>query len=762
LLPDAYPLKINNLLVSIFMKKHLLLLSWFWLFTLVAWGQVAPPTNVTGQELRKWFIDNWYTGKHVQLGYDGATGARGRMYNFIDNNPDRNKVACVYGGYQVDWAYGGTGTNPVTINCEHIVPQSFFSGGAEPMKSDLHHLLPSYPNWNSTRSNFPFDEIDDADTEKWMVDRTASTAKPSANVIDNYSEFTSKGGSRFEPREDIKGDIARAIFYFYTMYEGNTSVTRPISAVGNIDVLFQWHINDPVDEKERERNNRVELYQKNRNPFIDYPEALALAWGFAAPCSEIPALQITAFAANAVSTTSTSLQWQPGAGDARLIVMKEGEAAVFEPDAVRYTINSNFNQAPVLTNGFRAVHGTAGAATQVTGLLPSTTYYVKAFEYCSGGEGGAYLLADAPELIITTADLLDRPTVQASAFTVDNISFRTASLSWTRGDGEYRLVKINSENSFTEPVDGTQPTPNATYYGGEHVVYNGNDDDDIDLSRLMPGTIYYVKIWEYNNAGIYTKYGDTRDEPYMFATQTLPAFMEDFETGAKGGYALGTVNCTTGQWEMADALIGNLAADKFNDSKSVRMRNLGHIQMMFDKQDGVGTVRIHHAVYGTETGGRWKLQLSTDGGANWQDQGEPIASSMELQEASFIVNHSGPVRLKIQKLSGGNRLNIDDVIMDNFTDITTNTMAAVSAGRLVDVYPNPNSGVVHLEAVTAEQPQYSVKLFRFDGKQLVHTNGRLQDVSAQVNAAMMQATPGVYLLQVIANGQVQNLTLIRQ
>lgn len=115
----------------------------------------TPPADLNGEALRTWLKQNFYDGNHTQLGY---TTARMRMYNYIDNN--NNTITGVYSGYQVSWAYGGTGTNPDPINCEHTVPQSFF-GSVEPMKSDIHHLFPTYKNWNSTRSNYPLTDIDD-------------------------------------------------------------------------------------------------------------------------------------------------------------------------------------------------------------------------------------------------------------------------------------------------------------------------------------------------------------------------------------------------------------------------------------------------------------------------------------------------------------------------------------------------------------------------------------------------------------------------
>src|SRR5690606_6906717 len=131
----------------------------------------------------------------------------------------------------------GTGSNPDPINCEHTVPQSFFNE-AEPMKSDIHHLFPTYSNWNSTRSNYPFAEINDNSTTKWMYLTTSTSSIPSSN-IDLYSEYAS---STFEPREDHKGDVARAIFYFYTMYPTQAG---SISAVADINELYDWHLADP-------------------------------------------------------------------------------------------------------------------------------------------------------------------------------------------------------------------------------------------------------------------------------------------------------------------------------------------------------------------------------------------------------------------------------------------------------------------------------------------------------------------------------------
>ncbi len=239
----------------------------------------APPVNLTGSAMRSWLKSNWYDGHHNQLGYSEA---RRKMYAYLDN--DAGELTCVYSGFTQSNPYGNEITYPNPINCEHTIPQSFFSS-AEPMKSDIHHLFPTYQNWNSERSNFKFADIDDTTTIKWMRNSSTLTFKPYYS-IEEFAESNVTAGdwqnpnNRFEPREEHKGDAARSIFYFYTVYPNQAG---QITDVASFATLCSWHNNDPVSQKEIDRNNGIELYQGNRNPYIDYPELAETAWGCAPP-----------------------------------------------------------------------------------------------------------------------------------------------------------------------------------------------------------------------------------------------------------------------------------------------------------------------------------------------------------------------------------------------------------------------------------------------------------------------------------------------
>ncbi len=234
------------------------------LLSTLAWSQ-TPPADASGPELRDWLKRNFYDGKHRNLGYSEA---RVKMYNIIDNQD--SVVVGVYGGYREDKPFGGDSKRMRDINAEHTVPQSFF-GRKDPMKSDIHHLFPTFMKFNSIRGSKPFCEIDDRQTDRWLID-TVERRQPPAENIEGFSE--SNRGC-FEPRESHKGNTARAVFYFYTMYPAKAG---DIERTGDIDTLYAWHLADPPDAAERARNDATERFQGNRNPYIDQPELLSRAW----------------------------------------------------------------------------------------------------------------------------------------------------------------------------------------------------------------------------------------------------------------------------------------------------------------------------------------------------------------------------------------------------------------------------------------------------------------------------------------------------
>ena len=236
------------------------------------WSQAAPPTDIHLSELQSWLQSNWYNGYHSSLGYNEA---RRQMYGYVDIAG--GQIECVYTGFTQS---GGYITYPNPINAEHLVPQSFF-GSSEPMKSDIHILKPCHGSANSARSNKPYNDVIDSQAQWYGTVNNSYTSQGSAPS--NSEVWSESSGGDWEPREDRKGDVARAAFYFYTMYP---DAAGAITEMGPTDILYQWHLDDPADATEISRNDKVASQQGNRNPYIDYPDLVYNAWLWEAGTSD--------------------------------------------------------------------------------------------------------------------------------------------------------------------------------------------------------------------------------------------------------------------------------------------------------------------------------------------------------------------------------------------------------------------------------------------------------------------------------------------
>ena len=208
-------------------------------------------------ELIDYLNQNYKTNSVLSYG-----NARDVLYSEVDNN--NGVVYGIYTNYSVTLdpqADPSTHLYENGMDCEHLWPQSMYEG-TSPMKSDMHHLRPSKSNVNSSRGNKPFDEINDYNTNTWFWLSYSSSNIPTSNIHE-YSESASYD---FAPREDVKGDIARSMFYFYTMY---TNVADIDFFNEQKDVLLQWHLLDPISQNEITRTWAIANYQNDiPNPFI--------------------------------------------------------------------------------------------------------------------------------------------------------------------------------------------------------------------------------------------------------------------------------------------------------------------------------------------------------------------------------------------------------------------------------------------------------------------------------------------------------------
>ncbi len=161
-------------------------------------------------------------------------------------------------------------------NREHSFPKSWFND-AKPMYTDLFHLYPTDGYVNNRRSNYPFGEVKNT---TWTSH--GDFCKLGSSAVPGYS------GTVFEPADEYKGDFARTYFYMATCYEDKIASWSSPMLAGNkypaysswaVTMLLRWAAEDPVSQKEIDRNNAVYRIQKNRNPYIDYPGLERYVWG---------------------------------------------------------------------------------------------------------------------------------------------------------------------------------------------------------------------------------------------------------------------------------------------------------------------------------------------------------------------------------------------------------------------------------------------------------------------------------------------------
>ena len=158
---------------------------------------------------------------------------------------------------------GGT-----TWNREHVWPQSTgwskdTAGGA-----DIHHIRPTNNSANSSRGNKPFGEVSHTENNRKKV------------TISGYGQvdYGYANSNFFEPLDEVKGDIARIIFYLLVRY--NDADSKPVTRVSqSMEMLLRWHEQDPVDDFELNRNEQSFKIQGNRNPFIDYEDFASSVFG---------------------------------------------------------------------------------------------------------------------------------------------------------------------------------------------------------------------------------------------------------------------------------------------------------------------------------------------------------------------------------------------------------------------------------------------------------------------------------------------------
>jgi autotransporter-associated beta strand protein len=407
--------------------------------------------------------------------------------------------------------------------------------------------------------------------------------------------------------------------------------------------------------------------------------------------SAVPTAQAANLVAVATAYNQVELSWDPASFPVSGATVKG--YVILRASGATPTFTASNGSAP-----------TAGVGTIITSAVydpdnsyidnsvsQNTAYTYLLIPYCWDGVNAAtynYLISGALTASATTPlGPCIPPVTQATAATVSGATASTLNISWAAGSGDRSIVIVRASNPVSEaPESGTAYTASAVFGAGfnlgssNFVCYNGTGTS-FTVTNLSASTTYYVAVYTYNVSG----YCFNLSSPATGSGTTLvaPSVIETFEPGTKNTYTTGDDVCALGTWRFSDALVGQIpGSDRFNGTRSARIQNNGTITMQFDKTNGLGTISIRHAVFGSDGNSTWRMDVSNNGGADFTAYQSPVqtSSSTALNTVSFTPNITGNnIRVRIVKLSGGsNRINIDDISLGDYVSSNTVTTSVIS------------------------------------------------------------------------------------
>lgn len=423
-----------------------------------------------------------------------------------------------------------SGAEGLGYNREHAVPQSTFNSDY-PMYSDLHFVIPTDARINQLRNNYPYG------VGNSTVHYTFTNSSKIANsAIPNYV-YTNRV---YEPINEFKGDIARMLLYFAVRYEEklpsfnystniNPAIDRsPLDGTAErafdpayISMLLQWHAQDPVSQREIDRNNAIYTTQKNRNPFIDNPQWVNAIW-VQTPDAIAPQAPLNL---NSTQTGAyyTNLVWSPSTSS----------------DVIGYNIYQNGT----------LVTTTKSTSAVIDHLLPSTSYSFTVKAYDQG-----YLQS------------ADSNTVTVTTLATDTNSKDLFVIKYIEGTGNNKALEIINRtghevdlNNYSVRVQYYNSSSNSYYYGNSFELEGKipNNENFVVLNPKAALSCYTNNDARFLTAGDAMTFSGTQYVELAYKSATVDAIGSKFVSNSYGDISLYRKNTVTqpnatftiGEWD---------------------------------------------------------------------------------------------------------------------------------------------------------------------------------------------------------------------
>lgn len=271
--------------------------------------------------------------------------------------------------------------------------------------------------------------------------------------------------------------------------------------------------------------------------------------------SQPPAVAASGITFPVVNTTSVTVGWTNGSGVGRLVVAVEASATLSSQpvSGTNYNWSQAFGSGASIGNGVVVYRGNASTAT-ITGLQSGTNYTFYIFEYNGSAFSPAFLIPGTSGSQLTSG----APAIQPSNPVFSAIQTTAATISWTNGGGQNRIVVVRPASAVVGvPVDGTSYNAN-TFFGsgdqlaaGEFIVFAGNGSS-VTITNLQPGTGYQIAIFEYNGSGVTSLFNPVSPAVGTFSTNALPFPVEWLGVEVQWTDNAATIRWTTGSEVNSD------------------------------------------------------------------------------------------------------------------------------------------------------------------------------------------------------------------
>jgi len=732
---------------------------------------------------------------HTSIGYDALYVAYKTTDNIVING--NNTVWDMYSiraDGTADYYYthqnqtcGNYSSEGDCYNREHSMPQSWFNSSS-PMVSDLFHVYPTDGKVNGMRSNYPFGKVG-------SVTYTSSND----SKLGTSDATTGYSGKVFEPIDEFKGDFARTYFYMATRYEDKIASWATNGSAAEIldgsaypaykewylNLMIQWHNQDPVSAKEIARNDAVYNIQHNRNPFIDHPEYVSTVWGgtiqlaftssfvSSAVQGSLYLYSVKAQGASGATLTITcptkptwlnfatgtsgqaSLTGTPTAsnlGDNHVILsLTDGTTAVLQDFMINVTaaLPLDFSSTPVTETiqGAEYVYsilsqGPSGTTYTIT--CPTKPTWLT-FQNLSNGIAklsGIAAVANIGdhEVVLTVSDgvsfvnqeftitVSENTAVPGGTETFTNIGATSSSysaLSWTGDDG----------STWTSDLARTDQTLNGTAICLKHAA-----NTYLQSGALYGGCgsiSYRVKQAFTGSGGTLTLFinGIQIGSPVLFTTTEQLATFSSINID--GSFVIKLVNSGTNRpiiddltWTGYSPAIENVLPDITNISLNPLIPNTGQpITVAASISDSDGTIQEAYLNWGSSIGGMTnKVSMILIG-----DRYEGI---IPAQSSSGTIYYT----INAKDNSGGESLE------QSSFDVTSSTHNSYEVkGSPVTVYPNPAKNTIIIEATGVSLNHLSIS--NIIGKTIID----IPFEEGKHSVDIRKLNPGIYFVIVSGN-----------